>query len=89
MPNTDRSLERQTHTAHRMQMSFTNDPEIVQFNQTGGNAGRINITIVVREEGKPPQVNFTVVDYDASITDFLNALRKLEQFATFDISGWR
>ena len=48
VPNTDLSLLWQTHCVHKLRLTFTNDPEIVQFNQTGGTEGRINLTIITR-----------------------------------------
>lgn len=54
VPNVDTTLTWQTHAVHKLDLSFTNDPEIVQFNQTGGTGGQINLTVVTRVLGKPP-----------------------------------
>lgn len=68
VPNTDTSLEWQTHSVHKMELQFTNDPEIVQFNQTGGTAGVINLTIVTRVIGKPPTVEVASIPFNASVS---------------------
>ncbi len=54
VPNVDTTLTWQTHAVHKLDLSFTNDPEIVRFNQTGGTGGQINLTVVTRVLGKPP-----------------------------------
>ncbi len=45
VPNTDATLTWQTHAVHRLELNYTNDPEVIQFNQTGGTGGQINLTL--------------------------------------------
>lgn len=89
MPNSDTTLEWQTHTVQKMELSFTNDPEIVQFRQTGGTAGRINLTIVTRVIGKPPTVEAAVIDYNANISSFISALNSFSTYNGYDLTGSR
>lgn len=89
VPNTDTSLLWQTHTVQKLQLSFTNDPEIVQFTQTGGTSGQINLTIITRVLGKPPTVEFAVIDFNASSSAFVTAITSLSPFKGYQATGTR
>lgn len=89
VPNQDTSLNWQTHTVQRLDLSYTNDPEIVRFTQTGASSGQINLTVVTRTLGRPPTVEFAVIDFDATLSSFLAAIRSLSLFSAYTISGVR
>lgn len=86
IPNSDATLTWQTHAAHKLRTSFTNDPEIVEFYQTGGTAGRINLTIIDKPIGAPPTVAWAVINYDASIGEFIAALNQFVEFWPYYIN---
>jgi hypothetical protein len=87
VPNTDASLLWQTHAVHRLDLTFTNDPEVVQFNQTGGTGGSINLTVITRVIGKPPTVEWGVISFNADIASFLAVLQKFTIFSSYNIYG--
>jgi len=59
----------------------------VQFNQTGGTAGQINLTVTIKVIGQPPSVQAAVINYNATISEFLNALNQLSCYGPFQLSG--
>lgn len=87
VPNTDTTLTWQTHAVHKLQLNYTNDPEVVQFNQTGGTGGQINLTVTIRVIGQAPIVQAALINYNATINEFLNALNQLSCYGPFQISG--
>lgn len=89
VPNTDTTLQWQTHTVHRLELNFTNDPEVVKFTQTGGTAGKINLTILTRVLGKAPTIEFAVIDFNATISSFLAAITSLTPFKSYPVTGVR
>lgn len=68
VPNSDQSLFWQTHAVQQLVLNYTNDPEILNFTQTGANSGQINLTVIIRPVGAPSYVIGTVIDYNASAT---------------------
>lgn len=73
----------------RLELSYTNDPEIVRFTQTGGSSGQINLTVVTRVLGRPPTVEYAVIDFNATLSNFLSAIKSLSLFSAYTISGVR
>ena len=86
VPNTDQTLTWQTHAVHRLELNYTNDPEVVQFNQSGGTGGQINLTVSIRVIGQAPVVQAALINYNASQAEFQNALNQLSCFGPFQIS---
>lgn len=87
VPNTDTTLTWQTHAVHQLDLNFTNQPEIIDFNQTGGTGGSINLTIVTRAPGVAPTTAWAVIAYNANITEFLRALNTFSCFSSYGLSG--
>jgi hypothetical protein len=61
----------------------------MQFNQTGGTGGQINLTATIRISGQPPVTQSAVINYNATISEFLGALNRLACFSPYQISGNR
>ena len=53
VPNSDNTLLWQTHAVQKLVLNYTNDPEVIAFTQTGGTAGLINLTHVIKPRGQP------------------------------------
>lgn len=89
MPNSDNTLLWQTHAVQRLVLNYTNDPEILNFTQTGGTGGQINLTATIRPTGAPSYVVWAVIDYNASINQLISALNTFDFFSPYSLSGTR
>ena len=89
MPNSDNTLLWQTHAVQRLVLNYTNDPEILNFTQTGGTGGQINLTATIRPTGAPSYLVWAVIDYNASINQLISALNTFDFFAPYSLSGTR
>jgi hypothetical protein len=83
VPNSDQSLYWQTHAVQRLVLNYTNDPEILNFTQTGGSSGQINLTVVMRPVGAPSYALGAVIDYNASVSQFVAALNYFDFFSQY------
>jgi hypothetical protein len=89
VPNSDQTLYWQTHAVQKLVLNFTNDPEILNFTQSGGSSGQINLTITMKPVGAPSYVVWAVINYNASINEFLYALATFDFFQPYSFSGVR
>jgi hypothetical protein len=85
IPNTDQTLYWQTHAVQQLVLNFTNDPEILNFTQTGGAGGQINLTATMKPTGLPSYVESAVINYNATISQFLAALNTFNCFSAYSL----
>lgn len=67
VPNSDSSLFWQTHAVQKLTLSYNNDPEVLNFTQTGGTGGLVNLTCVIRPAGQPSYALGVTINYNASV----------------------
>lgn len=92
VPNTDNTLIWQTHAVQKLFLNYTNDPEVISFTQTGGTAGLINLTCVIKPPGRPPPPSYALgatIPYNASIKELIDALNSFFFFSPYQLSGVR
>lgn len=89
VPNNDTTLLWQTHAVQKLVLNYSNDPEILTFTQTGGTAGSINLTCVMKPTGQPSYSLGVIISYNASISELINALNYFSFFSTYQLSGVR
>lgn len=88
IPNNDNTLVWQTHAVHKLVLNYTNDPEIIEFTQTGGLSGVINLTVTIKVTGAPSIVQWAAINYNATIGQFISALNTFDCFSPYMLSGY-
>lgn len=89
VPNSDNNLLWQTHAVQKLFLNYTNDPEVLNFTQTGGTAGLINLTCVMKPAGLPSYALGVTIPYNASISELIAALNYFDFFSPYQLSGVR
>ena len=78
VPNTDSSLHWQSYEVNQLELSFTNDPEIMEFTLEGFNAtvgGTFMLRIVTQDpDTLEYDIQETEIDWDATASEFAQAL---------------
>lgn len=75
IPNSDTSLLWQTHAVQQLDLTYNNDPQVINFTLTGATSGQVNLTFTMTPPSPTPRYTvWAVVNYDATISQFLAAI---------------